>query len=50
MVPTQFRRLLALPQPARDRYDASSLRAVIHSAAPCPRDVKRQMIDWWGRW
>jgi len=48
MVPTQFRRLLGLPQPARDRYDTSSLRAVIHSAAPCPRDVKRQMIDWWG--
>ena len=48
MVPTQFRRLLALPQPVRDRYDVSSLRAVIHSAAPCPPDVKRQMIDWWG--
>jgi long-chain acyl-CoA synthetase len=48
MVPTQFRRLLALPRPVRDRYDPSSLRAVIHSAAPCPRDVKRQMIDWWG--
>jgi long-chain acyl-CoA synthetase len=48
MVPTQFRRLLALPQPVRDRYDVSSLRAVIHSAAPCPPDVKRQMIQWWG--
>ena len=48
MVPTQFRRLLALPQPVRDRYDVSCLRAVIHSAAPCPPDVKRQMIQWWG--
>jgi long-chain acyl-CoA synthetase len=48
MVPTQFRRLLALPQPVRDRYDTSSLRAAIHSAAPCPPDVKRQMIEWWG--
>jgi long-chain acyl-CoA synthetase len=48
MVPTQFRRLLALPQSARDRYDVSSLRCVIHSAAPCPPDVKRQMIQWWG--
>jgi long-chain acyl-CoA synthetase len=48
MVPTQFRRLLALPQHARDRYDVSSLRCVIHSAAPCPPDVKRQMIGWWG--
>ena len=48
MVPTQFRRLLALPRPVRDRYDTSSLRNVIHSAAPCPPDVKRQMIEWWG--
>jgi long-chain acyl-CoA synthetase len=48
MVPTQFRRLLALPQQVRDRYDVSSLRSVIHSAAPCPHEVKRQMIDWWG--
>ena len=48
MVPTQFRRLLALPQATRDRYDVSSLRAVIHSAAPCPQDVKRRMLDWWG--
>ena len=48
MVPTQFRRLLALPQATRDRYDVTSLRAVIHSAAPCPQDVKRRMLDWWG--
>ena len=48
MVPIQFRRLLALPQPVRDRYDVSSLRCVIHSAAPCPPDVKRRMIEWWG--
>jgi long-chain acyl-CoA synthetase len=48
MVPTQFRRLLALPQATRDRYDPSSIRAAIHSAAPCPPDVKRQMLDWWG--
>jgi len=48
MVPTQFRRLLALPAHVRSRYDVSSMRAAIHSAAPCPREVKRQMIDWWG--
>jgi long-chain acyl-CoA synthetase len=48
MVPTQFRRLLALPQATRDRYDVSSMRCAIHSAAPCPPDVKRQMLDWWG--
>ena len=48
MVPTQFRRLLALPAPVRARYDVSSLRAAIHGAAPCPREVKERMLDWWG--
>ena len=48
MVPTQFRRLLALPKDVRDRYDVSPMRAAIHSAAPCPPDVKQQMLDWWG--
>jgi long-chain acyl-CoA synthetase len=48
MVPTQFRRLLALPKETQDRYDVSSWRCAIHSAAPCPPDVKRQMLDWWG--
>jgi long-chain acyl-CoA synthetase len=48
MVPTQFHRLLALPQEVRDRYDVSSLRCMVHAAAPCPPDVKRKMIDWWG--
>jgi long-chain acyl-CoA synthetase len=48
MVPTQFRRLLALPEPVRARYDVSSLRCMIHAAAPCPQEVKRQMLDWWG--
>jgi long-chain acyl-CoA synthetase len=48
MVPTQFRRLLALPEPVRSRYDAGSMRAAIHSAAPCPREVKQRMLDWWG--
>jgi long-chain acyl-CoA synthetase len=48
MVPTQFRRLLALPAEVRLAYDVSSMRAAIHSAAPCPQEVKRKMIDWWG--
>lgn len=48
MVPTQFHRLLALPEEVRARYDVSSLRHMIHAAAPCPVDVKRQMIEWWG--
>jgi long-chain acyl-CoA synthetase len=48
MVPTQFHRLLSLPDDVRARYDVSSLRHMIHAAAPCPVDVKRKMIDWWG--
>ncbi len=41
MVPTQFHRLLALPEEVRKRYDVSSLRTMVHAAAPCPIDVKR---------
>ena len=48
MVPTQFNRLLALPEEVRHRDDLSSLRHMIHAAAPCPIEVKRRMIDWWG--
>ncbi|MCC6645598.1 MAG: acyl-CoA synthetase [Polyangiaceae bacterium] len=48
MVPTQFRRLLALPAEERARHDVSSFRHAIHSAAPCPVDVKQAMLDWWG--
>jgi long-chain acyl-CoA synthetase len=48
MVPTQFHRLLALPKDVRDKYDVSSLRHMIHAAAPCPPEIKKQMIEWWG--
>ncbi|HEY1988642.1 MAG TPA: acyl-CoA synthetase [Acidimicrobiales bacterium] len=48
MVPTQFHRLLALPEATRTKYDMSSLRHMIHAAAPCPVDVKYKMIEWWG--
>ncbi len=48
MVPTQFHRLLALPEDVRSRFDLSSLRHMIHAAAPCPVDVKKKMIAWWG--
>ncbi|RZQ63113.1 acyl-CoA synthetase [Amycolatopsis suaedae] len=48
VVPTQFRRLLALPDDVRAGYDTSSLRAMIHGAAPCPPEVKRRMLEWWG--
>jgi long-chain acyl-CoA synthetase len=47
-VPTMFVRMLRLPPAVRGRYDVSSLRYVIHAAAPCPIEIKRQMIDWLG--
>jgi long-chain acyl-CoA synthetase len=48
MVPTQFHRLLALPEEVRTRYDLSSLRSMVHAAAPCPVEIKQRMLDWWG--
>jgi long-chain acyl-CoA synthetase len=48
MVPTMFIRLMKLPEATRRKYDMSSLRHIIHAAAPCPPDVKRAMIEWWG--
>jgi len=47
-VPTMFVRLLKLDEAVRLRYDLSSHRVAIHAAAPCPVEVKRKMIDWWG--
>lgn len=48
MVPTQFKRMLALPEETRQRYDLSSMRWLLHAAAPCPPGIKRAMLDWWG--
>ncbi len=47
-VPTMFVRMLKLGEAARARRDLSSLRSVVHAAAPCAPEVKRRMIDWWG--
>jgi long-chain acyl-CoA synthetase len=48
VVPTMFVRLLKLPAERRAAADVSSFRTVVHAAAPCPVEVKRQMIDWFG--
>ncbi len=48
MVPTMFVRLLKLDEDLRNPYDLSSLRVLIHAAAPCPVDVKQAMIAWLG--
>jgi long-chain acyl-CoA synthetase len=43
-----FHQLLALPAETRARYDVSSLRHVLHGAAPCPVGVKQRLIEWLG--
>jgi long-chain acyl-CoA synthetase len=48
IVPTMLVRLLRLPDAVKRRYDVSSLRQIVHGAAPCPPEVKRAMIEWWG--
>ena len=48
MVPTHFKRMLSLPEPVRGRYDLSSMKWLIHAAAPCPIGIKQAMLDWWG--
>jgi long-chain acyl-CoA synthetase len=48
MVATMFHRLLQLPQDVKDRHDTSSMRQIVHGAAPCPVHVKQSMIEWLG--
>lgn len=47
-VPTMFSRLLRLPEATKARYDLTTHEVAYHASAPCPVDVKRQMIEWWG--
>jgi fatty-acyl-CoA synthase len=47
-VPTMFVRMLRLPEEERKGFDLSSLVFAVHAGAPCPVEVKRQMLDWWG--
>src|ERR1700721_79895 len=48
MVPTQLKRMLSLPEATRSRYDLSSMRWMIHAAAPCPVPLQQAMLEWWG--
>jgi fatty-acyl-CoA synthase len=47
-VPSMFVRMLKLPEPVRCSYDVATLSRVVHAAAPCPVEIKKQMIAWWG--
>ncbi|MEO8545864.1 MAG: AMP-binding protein [Burkholderiaceae bacterium] len=48
LVPTMYVRMLALPAEIRRRYDLGSIRFVASTGSPCPPQVKRAMIEWWG--
>ena len=48
MVATMFHRILRLPEETKSRYDLSSMRWILHGAAPCPVEVKQGMMDWMG--
>jgi long-chain acyl-CoA synthetase len=48
LVPTHFVRLLRLPDEVRRRHDTSSVKFVACTGSPCPPEVKRAMIEWWG--
>ena len=48
LVPTMYVRLLRLPEDVKRQYDLSSMRFVASTGSPCPPDVKRAMIEWWG--
>jgi len=48
VVPTMFIRLIKLPADVRGKYDVSSMRTIVHAAAPCPIPVKHAIIDWFG--
>jgi len=48
LVPTMYVRLLRLSEAVKRRYDLSSMLFVASTGSPCPAEVKRAMIDWWG--
>jgi long-chain acyl-CoA synthetase len=48
LVPTMYVRMLRLPEAAKRKYDVSSIRFVASTGSPCPAEVKRAMINWWG--
>lgn len=48
MVATMFHRILRLPEETKAKYDLSSMRWILHGAAPCPVEVKQGMMDWMG--
>ncbi len=48
LVPIMYVRMLKLPESVRKKYDLSSLNFVASTGSPCPPEIKRQMIEWFG--
>lgn len=48
LVPTMMSRIWRLPDEVRLAADLSSLRTLLHLAAPCPPWLKRAWIEWLG--
>ncbi|MCG8669146.1 MAG: AMP-binding protein [Pseudomonadales bacterium] len=48
LVPTMFVRLLDAYKNQEFHYDLSSLRLVLHGAAPIAKSTKEDMLAWWG--
>jgi fatty-acyl-CoA synthase/long-chain acyl-CoA synthetase len=48
MAPTLLHRIMDLPADVRDRYDVSSLRALVLGAAPCPFSLKESATARFG--
>ena len=48
MAPIHLVRITALANDVKERYDLSSMKRLLHAGAPCPVDVKQQMMEWWG--
>lgn len=49
MVPTHFVRFLALPDEVRAAAKVDTLKCIVHTGGACPADVKRSMLEWWGK-
>jgi len=48
VVPTMMIRILKLQDAQRAAHDLSTLKGLIHAAAPCPPEVKERFIEWLG--
>jgi long-chain acyl-CoA synthetase len=48
VVPTMLHRILSLDEATRAKYDTSTLRWILHGAAPCPTHVKERSIEAFG--